>query len=71
MKLVALFTLAASAMYAGSFAGSEALDAAVEEAIQKGRIPGAVLVVGALVVNNLVNRRLAAQAERLLATPLR
>lgn len=46
MKLVALFTLAASAMYAGSFAGSEALDAAVEEAIQKGRIPGAVLVVG-------------------------
>lgn len=34
-------------------------------------IVGAVLVVGALVVNNLVNRRLAAQAERLLATPLR
>ncbi len=46
MKLVAFFTLAASALYAGSFAGSDALDAAVGEAIEKGRIPGAVLVVG-------------------------
>jgi drug/metabolite transporter (DMT)-like permease len=32
---------------------------------------GAVLVVGALVANNLVNRRLAARAERLLEAPLR
>jgi drug/metabolite transporter (DMT)-like permease len=34
-------------------------------------IAGAVLVIGALVANNLFNRRLAARAERLLATPLR
>jgi drug/metabolite transporter (DMT)-like permease len=32
---------------------------------------GAVLVVGALVANNLVNRRLAARAERLIEAPLR
>ena len=31
-------------------------------------IAGAALVVGALIANNLVNRRLAADAERLLAS---
>jgi drug/metabolite transporter (DMT)-like permease len=30
-------------------------------------IAGAALVVGALIANNLVNRRLAAQADRLMA----
>jgi hypothetical protein len=37
-------------------------------------VAGAALAIGALVANNLVNRRLAKQAEQLLATtaaPLR
>src|SRR6266542_3023048 len=45
MKLLVCAALAASA-YAQTFAGSAALDAAVNEAIGQDRIPGAVLLVG-------------------------
>jgi uncharacterized protein YbbC (DUF1343 family)/CubicO group peptidase (beta-lactamase class C family) len=46
MKLAISAMLAAGVAAAQTFAGSPLLDRAVEHAIQEGRIPGAVLVVG-------------------------
>src|SRR5690242_15767871 len=45
MKLLLCAALATGA-FAQTFAGSAALDATVNQAIQEGRIPGAVLIVG-------------------------
>src|SRR5689334_928398 len=45
MKLLLCAALAARA-FAQTFAGSAALDATVNQAIEEGRIPGAVLIVG-------------------------
>jgi uncharacterized protein YbbC (DUF1343 family)/CubicO group peptidase (beta-lactamase class C family) len=46
MKLVWWVALAAARLSAQTFAGSPALDAAVNLAIEQGKLPGAVLVVG-------------------------
>ncbi len=46
MKLLLCAALAVSALGAQTFPGSQALDDAVNQAIEEGRIPGAVLIVG-------------------------
>ena len=46
MKLFLCAALAATALGAQTFPGSQALDDAVNQAIEEGRIPGAVLIVG-------------------------
>ena len=46
MKLFALATVLAAAVSAQTFTGGPAIDRAIEEAIQQGRLPGAVVIVG-------------------------
>ena len=46
MKVLCCAALAAAALSAQTFAGSQALDAAINLAIEQGRLPGAVLIVG-------------------------
>jgi uncharacterized protein YbbC (DUF1343 family)/CubicO group peptidase (beta-lactamase class C family) len=46
MKLIGCAALAAATLSAQTFAGSQALDKAVNQAIEQGQLPGAVLVVG-------------------------
>ncbi|HEY1242870.1 MAG TPA: exo-beta-N-acetylmuramidase NamZ domain-containing protein [Bryobacteraceae bacterium] len=46
MKVVWCAALATAALSAQTFAGSQALDAAINLAIAQGRLPGAVLIVG-------------------------
>src|SRR6187549_11804 len=46
MKLARCFALLATAASAQTFTGSVLLDETIEQAIQEGRIPGAVLLVG-------------------------
>jgi len=46
MKVAICAALAAAALSAQTFAGSQALDAAINLAIEQGRLPGAVLIVG-------------------------
>ena len=46
MKLFALAAVMATALAAQTFTGGPAIDRAIEEAIQQGRLPGAVVIVG-------------------------
>ncbi len=46
MKFVLCAALAAAALSAQGFSGGPALDEAIHEAIEQGRLPGAVLIVG-------------------------
>jgi uncharacterized protein YbbC (DUF1343 family)/CubicO group peptidase (beta-lactamase class C family) len=46
MRVLWCAVLAAATLFAQPFAGSQALDAAINLAIEQGRLPGAVLVVG-------------------------
>jgi uncharacterized protein YbbC (DUF1343 family)/CubicO group peptidase (beta-lactamase class C family) len=46
MKLFALAAVLAAALSAQTFTGGPAIDRAIEEAIQQGRLPGAVVIVG-------------------------
>jgi uncharacterized protein YbbC (DUF1343 family)/CubicO group peptidase (beta-lactamase class C family) len=46
MKLLLCAAFSAAAALAQSFSGGPALDAAINEAIEQGRLPGAVLIVG-------------------------
>jgi uncharacterized protein YbbC (DUF1343 family)/CubicO group peptidase (beta-lactamase class C family) len=46
MKLLWCAALAASSLAAQTFSGSQALDEVINQAIQQGRLPGAVLTVG-------------------------
>ena len=46
MKALCCLALAAAALSAQDFAGSQALDSAINLAIEQGRLPGAVLIVG-------------------------
>src|SRR5437660_9382911 len=46
MKLLWCAALAAATLSAQTFPGSAALDDAINQAIEQGRLPGAVLVVG-------------------------
>ena len=46
MKLLCCAALAAAAVYGQTFSGAQAMDRAIEEAIQQNRLPGAVILVG-------------------------
>src|SRR5581483_11016530 len=46
MKLLCCATLAACALSAQTFSGGPALDQAIHDAIDQGRLPGAVLLIG-------------------------
>src|SRR5579884_1376690 len=46
MRVLCCLALAAAALSAQTFAASPALDAAINLAIDQGRLPGAVLIVG-------------------------
>ena len=46
MRLLCCAMLAAATLSAQTFAGAPALDAAINQAIEQGRLPGAVLVIG-------------------------
>jgi CubicO group peptidase (beta-lactamase class C family) len=46
MKFLCCATLAAAALSAQTFSGGPAVDAAINLAIEQGRLPGAVLIVG-------------------------
>src|SRR5215475_5215284 len=46
MKVLLCATLCICALSAQTFPGAQALDATIEQAIQQGKLPGAVLIVG-------------------------
>src|SRR5439155_400602 len=46
MNLLCCAALAATALYAETFSGAQAVDDAIDQAIAAGQLPGAVLVAG-------------------------